>query len=122
MILPLSEVKKCVSRDSCNRLALLTLLHSFAANGTLVIRVDAAVAAAQQIYVALLDKIRGYVILLKGHIAKVLRSNGVRAAVPALQMLMFMCCKHGQIKDSISLFTTRPLGLALIWLELLWLA
>lgn len=72
-------------------LVLLTLLHSFAANGTLVIRVDGAVAGAQQINIVLLEQIRGNVVLLECHIAKVLSPDGVRAAVPALQRLMFVC-------------------------------
>jgi len=63
---------------------LLTLLHRFAANGPLVIGIDGAVAAPQQIDVPLLDQVSGYIVLLEGHIAEILRSNGVRTAVPAL--------------------------------------
>lgn len=59
-----------------------------------MIRVDGAVAAAQQINIVLPEQIRGNVILLEGHIAKVLSTDGVRAAVPALQMFMFVCCKE----------------------------
>lgn len=96
MIFPLPESEEgeeSFLKGICNLLSLLTLFYSFTANGALVIGVNAAVAAAQQIDVALLDQICGNVVLLEGHIAKVLSPNGVRAAVPALQMLMFVCCK-----------------------------
>lgn len=68
-----------------------------------MIGVNGAVAAAQQINVALFDQIRGNVVLLEGHIAKVLSPNGVRAAMPALQMLMFVCCRE---RKRILWFTT----------------
>ena len=65
---------------------LLTFFNGLATNWPFMLRVNAAVTVAHYAYVVLLEQIVGNVTLLKSLSAKIFSSNGVRAAVPALQI------------------------------------